>query len=172
MEGVNTPPFQHQTMTCQSYGRWVCPFFWLLIPILFRVEIHLYCHVMAHIAIHRLRRREGLHAKAHSVHNACVQRAQCVRAACTMRAYNVHNACVQRAQCVHAVCTMRTCSLHNACVQRAACTVRACSVHSAWCQAAAGHAGVSRKLNLLVCTRPLSPRKLLMTMTRLIWTVL
>ena len=27
------------------------------------VEIHLYCHVMAQIAIHRLRRREGLHAK-------------------------------------------------------------------------------------------------------------
>ena len=115
-----------------------------------------------------MQKRTACTMRACNVHNACVQRAQCVRAMCTMRACNVHNACVQRAQCVRAVCTMRTCSVHNACVQRAACTVRACSVHSAWWQAAAGHAGTSRKVKLLVCTRLLSPRKLLMTMTRFI----
>ena len=104
------------------------------------VEIHLYCHVMAQIAIHRLRRREGLHAKAHSVHNACVQRAnacvqfaQCVRAACTMRACSLHNACVQRAQCVRAVCTMRACIVQRAHCVRAVCTMRACSVQRAQC---------------------------------------
>ena len=76
-----------------------------------------------------------------SVHNACVQRAQCGRAACTMRACSVYNACVQCAQCVRAVCTMRACSVHNAGVQRAqcvlaVCTVRACSLHNAGVQRA------------------------------------
>ena len=103
--------------------------------------------------------------RACSVHNTCVQRAQCVPAMCTMRACSVHNACVQRPQCALAECKMRACSVHNACVQPAACTVRACSVHSAWCQAAAGHARISRKVKSLVCKRLLSPRKLLMTMT-------
>ena len=58
---------------------------------------------------------------AYSVYNACVQRAQCVRAACTVHACSLHNACVQFAQCVRAACTVRACSLHNAGVQRAQC---------------------------------------------------
>ena len=44
---------------------------------------------------------------------ACVQRARCVRAACTMRACSVHSACVQCAQCVRAVCTVRPGFMHD-----------------------------------------------------------
>ena len=37
--------------------------------------------------------------------------------AAPMRAWSVHNACVQRAQCVRAVCTVRACSVHSWCVR-------------------------------------------------------